>query len=176
MNYSKLKYLTIAVVLIAGIYMVFFRSPHSKNGNMAPDFETTLIDGSTFKLSDLRGEYVLLDFWGSWCPPCRRDNPNLVRLHKQFGDKLFKDAQGFNIVTIALEKNDRNWKRASEKDGFTWKHQIVQQSKLVLSAPLALKYNVKDVPSKFLINPEGEVIGVNQSAEEIAQYLSKSVK
>lgn len=166
----------LALVAVGLVYILGFRSPHSKNGDMAPDFETILIDGSKFKLSDLRGQYVLLDFWGSWCPPCRRDNPNLVSLLSEYGNRNFSDAEGFKIVTVALEKNDRDWKKASDKDGFTWKHQIVQESKLVLSAPLAIKYNVKDVPSKFLINPEGQVIGVNQSVQEIALFLDQKLR
>ena len=176
MSSSKIKLILSAIVLLVAVYLLVLRSPHRKKGDIAPDFKTSLIDGSSFELSDLRGNYVLLDFWGSWCPPCRRDNPNLVELHNQFGDKSFQDADNFHIVTIALEKNDRAWKKASEKDGFTWKHQIVQESKLVLSAPLAIKYNVKDVPSKFLINPDGEVLGVNQSATEIARFLSSKLK
>ncbi len=176
MIFSKIKYVLTGVLVVGLIFWFLLRSPHSKNGDLAPDFETTLIDGSDFKLSDLRGQYVLLDFWGSWCPPCRRDNPNLVRLHSEYSDKAYRDAEGFSIVTIALEKNDKNWKRASEKDGFTWRHQIVQESKLVLSAPLAIKYNVKDVPSKFLIDPAGQVIGVNQTTEQIAQFLDQKLK
>lgn len=176
MSSSKIKLILSAIVLLVAVYLLVLRSPHRKKGDIAPDFKTSLIDGSSFELSDLRGNYVLLDFWGSWCPPCRRDNPNLVELHNQFGDKSFQDADNFHIVTIALEKNDRAWKKASEKDGFTWKHQIVQESKLVLSAPLAIKYNVKDVPSKFLISPDGEVLGVNQSVTEITSFLTSKLK
>lgn len=163
------------LVLALLVFVFFIRNPESKSGNMAPDFDATLIDGSDFSLSDLRGNYVLLDFWGSWCPPCRKDNPNLVALHNTFHGKKFKDADGFEIVTIALEKDDQRWKKAAEKDGFVWKHQIVRTARLVLTDPLAIKYNVSDVPSKFLIGPEGDILGVNMKRQEIETFLSAKI-
>jgi len=165
----------IILVLIGLVYYFFLRSPKSSEGEMAPDFTAELISGETFKLSDLRGEYVLLDFWGSWCPPCRRDNPNIVKLHDEFNGKSFQDAENFNIVTIALEKNNRRWEKAARKDGFKWHHQIVQEAKVVLLSPLAQKYAVKNIPAKFLIDPNGNIIGVNQSYAEIKTYLQSKL-
>lgn len=164
------KYLIITVLVIA-VYFLFFRSPESKNGKKAPEFNAELISGQNFSLSDLEGQYVLLDFWGSWCAPCRRDNPNLAKLYNAFNGKKFKDAEGFEIVTIALEKDDKRWKNAAEKDGFNWPYQIVTISRAVMLAPLAQKYNVSNVPSKFLISPEGNIIGVNQKYDEIKSFL-----
>ncbi|NNF22293.1 MAG: TlpA family protein disulfide reductase [Saprospiraceae bacterium] len=169
---SYLKYLWIPVLLII-VYTLFFRTPDKKKGKMAPDFSSELIDGSAFSLSDLRGNYVLLDFWGSWCPPCRRDNPGLVKLYNDFSSKKFKNAENLEIVTVALEKDNKRWKAASLTDGFSWKHQIVTISKAVLLSPLAQKYNVSEVPTKFLIDPDGYIIGVNQSYNEIASYLEE---
>ena len=166
------KLITLIFVLLVLVYFFYFIPSNSK-GNQAPNFSAELVDGSAFELNDLRGQYVLLDFWGSWCPPCRKDNPNLVNLHKNFHGKKFKDASDFDIVTVALEKDDRRWKKAVEKDGFTWDYQIVKKAKLVLSHPLAILYKVKDVPAKFLIDPDGEIVGVNMKAEEIAAYLEE---
>jgi len=112
-----LKYIWIPV-LIYFAWFTFLRSPEAKMGKMAPDFSSELIDGTPFQLSDLKGKYVLLDFWGSWCAPCRRDSPNLVKLHNEFNDATFNNAQGFEIVSVALEKDNRRWKKASIKDGF----------------------------------------------------------
>jgi len=171
------KTLSVLVLLLVPLFAYFFiYSPDKNDGKLAPDFSASLIDGSDFKLSNLRNNYVLLDFWGSWCPPCRRDNPKLVALHYQFHNKSFKDADNFEIVTVALEKNDKRWKRASEKDGFTWKNQIVKTARYVLADPLAIKYGVKDVPAKFLIDPNGQIVGVNMTKLEIAEYLSGKLK
>ena len=170
--------ITALLLVIASflVYALFLRTPESKSGKMAPDIEAELIDGSKFKLKQLRGKYVLLDFWGSWCAPCRRDNPNLVKLYQEFGDKSFSDAKGFEIVTVALEKTDRHWQKAAERDGFIWPYQIVQQAKIVLMSPVAQSYAVKEIPAKFLINPEGEIIAVNQKYEEIRDFLASKVQ
>ncbi len=168
MKYLKLIWIPIILILA---YSIFLRSPYNKDGKKAPDFKAELIDGTNFKLSDLKGQYVLLDFWGSWCALCRKDNRNLVKLHNEFNGKTYKGASGFEIVSVALEKDDKRWRKASEKDGFIWKHQIFTQSKVILLSPIAQKYNVSDLPSKFLINPKGKIIGVNQSYNELADFL-----
>jgi thiol-disulfide isomerase/thioredoxin len=166
------------IILLAfgvAIYYFLLRSPMSNEGKIAPDFTTELINGESFTLSELRGEYVLLDFWGSWCPPCRRDNPNLARLYNEFHGKSFQDGTNFSIVTVALERNNKHWENAAKKDGFMWNHQIVQEAKIVLLSPLAQKYSVKDIPAKFLIDPKGKIIGVNQSYAEIKAYLQSKL-
>jgi len=168
------KILSIALLLLvlAGVFLLFSRT---KAGSDATDFQAELIDGTAFQLSDLRGSYVLLDFWGSWCPPCRKDNPKLVAFHQEYHGKSYKDAADFEVVSIALEKNNRRYKQVASKDGITWKHQIVRIAKLVLSDPLALKYGVKEVPTKILIGPNGKVIGVNMKWAEMQSLLDGKV-
>ena len=166
--------ITLAILVMIG-FVFYSRMGGVSADELAPDFQTELIDGSSFSLSDLRGEYVLLDFWGSWCPPCRRDNPNLVKLYDEFGQTQFQDAKGFKVVTIALEKDNKRWERAASKDGFKWKHQIVDISRMVMLSSLAQKYGVTDVPSKFLIGPKGQIIGTNQSYDEIRNFLKAKI-
>ena len=167
-NMTATKHYIYVLLFLAS--MILF-SCGSVPTDLAPDFTTQRIDGSEFTLSDLRGDYVLLDFWGSWCPPCRRDNPNLVKLHNAFSDVKFKDGSGFSIVTVALEKNNKSWEKAAKRDGFIWDNQIVEISKIVMLSSLAQKYGVKDIPAKFLIGPKGEILGVNQSYEELRTFL-----
>ena len=156
-------------VLLLGVLLFFkLRVPTKQQGKPAPEIEATLLNDAAFKLSDLKGKYVLLDFWGSWCPPCRRDNPNLVALYNKYNSK------GFEIVSVALEKNDRNLKKAIAKDGLRWPYHIMRTSRLVATDALALKYGVTDLPTKFLLNPKGEVVGVNLSKEEISKILESS--
>lgn len=164
----------LGLVVLVFVYNFFFRSPKQKAGSVASDFTAELIDGSSFTLSDLRGKYVLIDFWGSWCGPCHRENPKLVDTYHKFKDQKFESADGFEVVSIALEKTDNNWKKAADRYGFSWKYQIVQNAKFVMLSKLAQQYNVSDIPSKFLIDPKGEIIGVNQSFTEIADILSKA--
>ena len=149
-----------------GVLLYFKLSvPTNKQGKSAPEIEATLLNESLFKLSDLQGKYVLLDFWGSWCPPCRKDNPNLVALYDKY------NSSGLEIVSVALEKNEKSLKKAILNDGLRWPYHIMRTSRLVATDALALKYGVTDLPTKFLIDPKGNIIGVNLSKDEISQIL-----
>lgn len=154
MNFIKkyIVYIPLLALLIYGSFFAFVKLSATSEGELAPDFEAELIDGTAFKLSSLRGKYVLLDFWGSWCAPCRSANPSLVELHHKYSDQL-------HIVTVALEKEKKSGIVVAEKDGFDWKHQIVEQSNLVLLSETARKYGVTAIPSKFLIAPDGKMLG-----------------
>ncbi len=159
------QYLVIGLIALLVLVYTGVKYSNIVVGEKAPDFETTLIDGTRFRLSNLEGKYVLLDFWGSWCPPCRIENPQLVRLHSKYSDKLI-------IVTVALEKDNVSWKKVVEKDGFTWKNQIVNQNRYVILSPVARKYGVTSIPAKFLISPNGKLLG-SPSFDEIDQMFSK---
>ncbi len=159
------QYLVLGAIIVSGIFYLYVKNSGVEDGEQAPDFETTLIDGTPFKLSNLQGKYILLDFWGSWCPPCRKESPKLVTLHKKYSDQL-------TIVTVALEKDGRHWKKASEKDGFVWKNQIVDQNRFVLMSSIARKYGVTEIPAKFLISPEGKLLG-KVSFEQIDTQFGK---
>ncbi|MCK8524077.1 TlpA family protein disulfide reductase [Aquimarina sp. D1M17] len=161
--FNYIIYAVLAMIIVTYVYIKF---SGAGSGEDAPDFETTLVDGTPFKLSSLKGEYVLLDFWGSWCPPCRRENPKLAKLHQKYQDKL-------TIVTVALEKDSVSWKKAAEKDGFIWKNQIVHQNRFVLLSPIARAYGVSEIPAKFLISPEGKLIGKLPTIEDVDRLLSE---
>ena len=172
---SKSTYLFIFIALIYVGYKVIISTNGANAGELAPDFTSKLIDESKFSLTDLRGNYVLLDFWGSWCGPCRNENPRLVALYDQFKNQNFKNAKGFEVVTVALEKNDRTWRSAATKDGFSWNYQIVEQVRYVALSPIARKYGVSELPSKFLISPDGELLG-KTSLQEVEELLSSKLK
>lgn len=164
MNKLFQRILLVMVVVLVGFYL-YTKFTAAAKGETAPDFETTLIDGTPFKLSGLHGDYVLLDFWGSWCAPCIKESPKLVEIHKKYSDQVV-------IVTVALEKNDKTWKKAADKLGYTWKHQIVDQNRFVLMSSIARKYGVTEIPAKFLISPEGKLLG-KVTFEEIHTQFGK---
>jgi thiol-disulfide isomerase/thioredoxin len=137
------------LVFVFAILLMGCSNPTDQN--LAPEIETTLIDGSPFKLSELNGNYVVLDFWGSWCGPCIADFPKLIALHDKYGKEVI-------FVTVAFEKNDKRWKAVSEKAGFSWKNQIVEEAKVLLASSIARDYGVIDIPTKFIITPEGKLI------------------
>jgi thiol-disulfide isomerase/thioredoxin len=160
------------LVLYFGVRYIYF-IPKYKAGEKISSFNHTLADGTQFTLSKLEGQYVLLQFWGSWCGPCRKDNPLLVQLYKSFADKKFKEAEGFTIVSIGLEKNKENWQKAIVNDNMIWPYHILQEEGL--SSSLALEYGVKEIPTKYLLGPDGKVLLTNPSAEEIAAILRDKV-
>lgn len=166
------------ILLVAAFfaYDFFLKPPNFKGGALAPDFSSTLLSGEEFSLSDLKGNYVLLDFWGSWCGPCHKEIPNLKSLYSSFHDKSFEEAENFEIVSIALEKSDALTKKIIESKGLNWNYHIIEVSKLVMMSSLAQKYDVKELPTKFLINPKGEIMGTNLSFEEMNRILSERLK
>lgn len=162
MRFFKHLFWIITIVILIVYIRVSYFSP--EKGENAPDFETTLIDGTDFKLSNLQGMYVILDFWGSWCPPCIKESAQLVELYHKYGASI-------QIVTVAVEKNDKTWKKVSDRFGFEWKYQIVDQNKFVMMSSIARKYGVTEIPAKFLISPEGKLVG-KYSFKQIDSILS----
>ena len=127
-------------------------------GKPAYDFSLTDIDGKTLKLSDFRGKWVLLDFWGSWCIWCRRGNPSLVDLYEKYGGK------DFEIIGLAARDKEEAWKKAIEDDHLTWKHANLEMNEG--GSELPTKYNVAGYPTKILVDPEGNISVVSVGYHE----------
>ncbi|MBR9919836.1 MAG: TlpA family protein disulfide reductase [Bacteroidetes bacterium] len=175
----KKTILTVLIPLLAvALYLggrYFYFKPKFINGDTVPAFGASLIDGSDFELRQFQGQYVLLDFWASWCGPCRKENPEIVKLYRDFESARFKDADGFKIVSIAVEKREESWKAAIQKDGLYWPWHIldVAESTRFIDSPIAQQFQVREVPTKFLLNPDGKIIAVNPKTEEIRALLDK---
>ena len=168
------KLLSGVLILVVAFfaYDFFLKKPDFSNGAVAPDFTTTLINDQPFALSDLRGNYVLLDFWRSWCGPCIREIPGLIQLHNEYYNRDFKDADNFHIVSVALEKSDKMTKRIIESRGLDWEHHIIDVSNIVMMSSIGQLYDVKELPTKFLINPEGQIMGTDLPLEEMKRLLN----
>jgi len=162
MNLKKSLFLLAAIILIfAGKY--WYLSPKYNEGEVIPSFSASLPDGSTFELSKLRGNYVLLQFWASWCGPCRKENPMLVELYRELKDK------NLEMVSVALEKNAASWQKAVVADGLIWPYQILQQGGF--DGPLAKLYSVRQVPTLYLLDPNLKVLLTNPSPAEVKKYV-----
>jgi thiol-disulfide isomerase/thioredoxin len=133
-------------------------------GKPAIDFASTTPDGKQVKLSQFYGNYLLLDFWASWCGPCRRENPNLVRIYTKY------KAKGFNIFSVSLDQKRENWVEAIAKDNLTWTH--VSDLKFWNSAPAKL-YAIRNIPSNVLIDPKGNIIARNLRGEDLEKKLNE---
>lgn len=155
------------------LYLIFSFSENAKIGEKAPEFTTQLVNGENYSLSNSRGNYVLLYFWGSWCGPCIRNAPKLVTISENYKSKFFDKNSKLEILSVALEKKEKKWKRVVNKFGFNWELQVVQIHKIVLNSSIANKYGVLEIPSKFLIDPDGNIVLSKTSFSEIEQYLEK---
>lgn len=133
-------------------------------GKMAPDFEELKIDGKTkMKLSDLRGQVVLLDFWASWCGPCRKENPNVVKLYQRYKDK------GFTVMSVSLDRDRAAWLAAIEKDGLVWPNHVSDLGHWSSKVPQL--YEVHGIPFTVLIDKEGKIINTNLRGEALEAEL-----
>ena len=168
LKYRIIIYISFTILIIVG-YSFFLNSP--RIGNKAPIFTVKLIDQSDYSLLESRGNYILLDFWGSWCSRCLSEIPELIQIKNMFKSSYFDQKSKLEILTIAFEKKGDNWTKVAEKFHFDWKLQAVQFHNFVLNSPLANQYGVTEVPSKFLIDPNGLIILSNTSFSEIEKYL-----
>ena len=134
-------------------------------GSVAPEISYPSPDGSVISLSSLRGKYVLIDFWASWCSPCRRENPNLVSNYKRFHDK------GFEIFQVSLDKTKDAWIKAIKKDNLSWPNHV-SDLKYWDSEP-ARQYNVRSIPSNFLLDPDGKVIAKDLRGIALGKKLAE---
>ena len=169
-------------ILLIGLlaYQVsrYFRlQPDLEKGTSAPLFTSELIDNSSFQLEELRGRYVLIDFWGSWCGPCRRQNPKLVKLYEEYHNQKYVDASGFDIVSVAIEPNTPAWHNAIKKDGLIWPYHMIDPSTggEGFSGAIASQYKIQSVPSSYLLDPDGEIIKVNASYWQLKKALGERV-
>jgi peroxiredoxin len=135
-----------------------------KLGDRFVDFEQTNKYGIKLKVSDIKGKYILLDFWASWCSPCRRENPALVKTYHQFKGK------GFSILGISLDDNKSEWLQAVKEDQLIWDN---VSDLMGDKNRAALIYGISFVPNNFLINPEGIIIATNLKGKELEDKLTE---
>lgn len=136
-------------------------------GKKAPEIEITGKDGKTIKLSSLKGKVVLIDFWASWCGPCRRENPNLVEAYDKYNDKKFTVGKGFEVFSVSLDKNEAQWKEAIVKDQLKWKSHGIDKK-----GSAAQAYQVNSIPSGFLVDGEGNIIASGNELRGLGLHLT----
>jgi peroxiredoxin len=158
-----------ATITLVNQYNLMLAQGRSKPhvGAIAPDISMPDMNGNLFSLSKLRGKYVLVDFWASWCGPCRGENPNVVKAYADFKDK------NFTVLGVSLDKEKQSWLNAIKDDNLNWYH--ISDLKYWSSAAVAL-YGFDGIPFNVLVNPEGKILAVNLRGEELGSKLSELVK
>lgn len=136
-------------------------------GAVAPALSGPSPEGKALALADLRGKYVLVDFWASWCGPCRMENRNYLELYRRHR------AAGFEILAVSVDQDARGWKAAIAKDGATWRHISDLQA---WKSPLAAAYRVTALPASFLLDREGRIVAKDVRGKELAALLAERLK
>jgi peroxiredoxin len=141
--------------------------PEKWTGKQAPDFQLPDVNGKQLSLSSFKGKYVLVDFWASWCGPCRGENPNVVAAFNRFKDK------NFTILGVSLDQKKDAWQEAIKKDGLAWSH--VSDLKYWESSVVPL-YGIDGIPYNVLIDPDGKVIAESLRGPALEQKLQEVLK
>ena len=136
-------------------------------GDKAPDIFLPDTSANFMKLSSLKGKVVLLDFWASWCGPCRRENPNVVRLYEKYKDK------GLVILSVSLDENKQNWINAIKKDRLSWLHVSDLRGWKSIAAA---SYGVQSIPQMYVIDKDGNIIAKNLRGAELDRFFEQQFK
>ncbi len=139
-------------------------------GSIAPNFSATNPEGKTIALNDIKGKATIIDFWAAWCGPCRKENPNVVKVYNKYHDK------GLEIISVSLDGTPRQkdakaaWIEAIEKDNLTWHHVSNLQ---YFNGPIAKQYNIQAIPATFILDAEGKIVAKNLRGQELEDKIAE---
>ena len=136
-------------------------------GSAAPDFSAPSPEGKAVSLKQSMGKVTIVDFWASWCKPCREENPNMVALYKEF------HAKGLNIIGVSLDDDATKWKDAIAKDKLTWTHVSNLKN---FEDPIATLYSIKAIPSTFILDSSGKIVAKDLRGAELKAKVAELLK
>lgn len=177
----KILFSTVALlILTAGIVIDRQQAAQAqgnqglKIGMQAPEIELASPSGEIIQLSSLKGKMVLIDFWASWCGPCRMENPNVVKAYNEFKDKQFKKGKGFTVYSVSLDTDKNRWEQGIQKDGLVWDYHVGDLKGW--KTAIIQEYGVYGIPMSFLIDGDGMIVGKNLRGPALEAKLKEFAK
>ena len=162
------------VISVGILLFVFINNNYQNNSGKhfsmyekVPDITLKNPKGKKIRLSKLRGKVVLIDFWASWCGPCRKESPNVVEAYNKYHKRKFTNGKGFEVFSVSLDKDKAKWIQAIHKDRLVWKNHCLDEFKKARAL-----YHVKSIPYAILINGDGEVIAQGKELRGIKLHLT----
>lgn len=167
MKFFRVAIFIILAALVYLIYQFYYLKPAFAIGESIPDFKGTTIDDRPFSIDEMRGKLVLVEFWGTWCGPCRKQMPQLSSLYRTYRDSLHGT---FEIVTIAMDDDTAALRRVINQDSLVWPIHLRESKQ---GGTIANLFEIREIPTSYLINEKAQIIRVNPSIDELRAILEK---
>jgi thiol-disulfide isomerase/thioredoxin len=169
---SKIK--IILIILFLSNNLIYSQEIGTNIGDKAPMLSYNNPNGEQMSLSDIKNKLILIDFWASWCGPCRRENPNLVDAYKKYNKTKFKEGNGFEIYSLSLDKKQEAWIKAINQDQLFWEYHVSDLGGWQSAG--SQKYGISSIPSNVIINGKGIIIAKNLKGQALHRFLNSQKK